>query len=374
MTASRGNDAVLRGCTIVVAADRRSGDLASTLASHGARVLRAPAVAMRPNAEDELLIEHTRRIIARPPDIVVVTTGVGFRGWMDAAHENGLADDLTRALRRARFVARGPKAHGAIQEAGFSADWVARSETASEVGEYLVRSGVAGARVVVQHHGTGDDGLDALATTYGADALGITVYRCGPAPDPDLVARTAVQAATGGADAVLFTSARGAAEWLRLAERTGRLPLIGERASKGRLLIAAVGPNTAAPFVEAGIHTRVAARSRLGSLVHCVVDHYASGRHARLRTAEGVLEVRSGGALLDGGFIPLSRASADVLGALFDAGGNVLTREELSRVLPRPGRNSHAAEMAIARLREALGAPDLVKTVIKRGYRLAVSE
>jgi len=30
--------------------------------------------------------------------------------------------------------------------------------------------------------------------------------------------------------------------------------------------------------------------------------------------------------------------------------------------------------MAVARLREALGVPDLVKTVVKRGYRLNVIE
>ena len=63
-----------------------------------------------------------------------------------------------------------------------------------------------------------------------------------------------------------------------------------------------------------------------------------------------------------------------MLGALFDAGGRVLSREELGHVLPRGGENAHAVEMAIARLREALGCPDAVKTVIKRGYRLAVLE
>ncbi|MFE6733538.1 uroporphyrinogen-III synthase [Microbacterium sp. NPDC057650] len=156
MTVQHGGDAVLLGCTMVVAAERRSGDLASALARHGARVLRAPPLSIRPNADDEQLLEMTRMIIERPPDVVVATTGVGFRGWMDAAHENGLADDLFGALRCARFVARGPKAHGAIQQAGFTADWVARSETAAEVGDHLVKFGIAGARVVVQHHGGGD--------------------------------------------------------------------------------------------------------------------------------------------------------------------------------------------------------------------------
>ncbi|MFE6733539.1 uroporphyrinogen-III synthase [Microbacterium sp. NPDC057741] len=202
----------------------------------------------------------------------------------------------------------------------------------------------------------------------------MTVYRCGPPQDPELVARTVEQAATGGADAVMFTSATGATEWLRIAERAGALPRIGARAARGRLLVAAVGPVTAKPLTDAGLRTTTAARGRLGSLVRCVVDHYASGRAARVRTDAGTLEVRSGGAVLNGDFVPLSRASADVLDALSGAGGRVLTREELGRVLPRAGQNSHAVEMAVARLREALGRADVVNTVIKRGYRLAVAE
>ncbi|MFB7250716.1 uroporphyrinogen-III synthase [Microbacterium sp. NPDC056234] len=367
-------DAVLTGCTMVIAADRRAGDLATALERRGAQVYRAPALTILPNADDELLLRRTRELIAHPPDIVIVTTGVGFRGWMDAAHENGLADDLTEAFRVTQFVARGPKAHGAIQQAGFAADWVAESETAAEVGEYLTRNGVAGRRVAIQHHGAGSDGLDELMTAHGADVVNITVYRWGPPPDPKIVSRSAMQAATGEVDAVLFTSAPGAAEWIRAAERGRRLDAIRERAASGRLLLASVGPVTATPLDAADLRTTLAVRGRLGSLVRCVVDHYASGLSPRRETMAGTIEVRSGGALVDGRFIPLSRASANVLGALFDAGGRVLSREELGHVLPRGGENAHAVEMAIARLREALGCPDAVKTVIKRGYRLAVLE
>ncbi|UYO98615.1 uroporphyrinogen-III synthase [Microbacterium sp. M28] len=367
-------EAVLTGCTMVIAAERRAGDLATALERRGAQVYRAPALSILPNADDDVLLERTRALIAHPPDVVIVTTGVGFRGWIDAAHENGLAEDLAEAFRGTQFVARGPKAHGAIQQAGFVADWVAESETAAEVGEYLTVSGVAGRRIAIQHHGAGSDGLDELMTQHGADVVNITVYRWGPPPDPKIVSRSAMQAATGEVDAVLFTSAPGAAEWIRAAERGGRLEAIRERATSGRLLLASVGPVTATPLDAAGLRTTLAVRGRLGSLVRCVVDHYATGLAPQLITMAGTIEVRSGGALVDGRFIPLSRASANVLGALFDAGGRVLSREELGRVLPRGGENAHAVEMAIARLREALGCPDAVKTVIKRGYRLTVVE
>ncbi|MFP3345538.1 hypothetical protein R0J87_23950, partial [Halomonas sp. SIMBA_159] len=43
--------------------------------------------------------------------------------------------------------------------------------------------------------------------------VSITVYRWGPPPDPQVVRRSVVQAGAGEVDAVLFTSAPGAAEW-----------------------------------------------------------------------------------------------------------------------------------------------------------------
>jgi uroporphyrinogen-III synthase len=359
---------------MVVAADRRSADLAAALERRGAQVYCAPALSILPNVDDQVLLERTRALIDAPPDTVIVTTGVGLRGWMDAAHENGLMDELTAAFRDTRFIARGPKAHGAIQQAGFTADWVAESETAAEVGEYLTSVGVTGQRVAVQHHGAGSDGLDELLLAQGADVVSLTVYRWGPPPDPHLLTRSVLQAASGEVDAVLFTSAPGAGEWIRTAGVADRLELIRERAASGRLLLASVGPITAAPLRQAGLQTKLAGRGRLGSLVRCVVDHYAGDAALHRRTAGGRIEVRSGGALVDGDFIPLSPASARVLSALFDAGGRVLTRDELGRTLPRGGQNAHAVEMAVARLREALGRPDAVKTVIKRGYRLAVED
>lgn len=366
--------AALAGCVIVIAVDRRSSELAAALERHGAQVQHAPALTIVPHIDDEALVARTRELIESPPDIVVATTGVGFRGWMEAADEAGLSDPLHEALADARFVARGPKARGAIQQAGFIADWVAETETAAELGEFLVAEGVSGQRIAVQHHGSGADGLDALFADHGADVVSLTVYRWGAPPDAAAVTRSVLAAASGEVDAVLFTSAPGAAEWLAAAEREGVVSDIARRARAGRLLVAAVGPVTAGPLRAAGIDVLVADRGRLGALVRGVVTYYASGRAAALDTAAGRLELRSSGAVLDGRFRPLSRTSVEVLGALFDARGGVVSRGALLNVLPRSADSAHAVEMAIARLREAICAPELIRTVVKRGYRLDVQE
>jgi len=364
--------AALEGCTVVIAVDRRSSELAAALERHGAVVRHAPALTIVPHIDDDALVEATRALIDERPDIVVATTGVGFRGWMEAADEAGLADELHEALAGAQIVARGPKARGAIQQAGLTADWVAESETSAELGEYLLAEGVGGRRVAVQHHGSGADGLDELLGDAGADVVSLTVYRWGPPPDPAVVARSVLSAAQGEVDAVLFTSAPGAAEWMAAAAREGALEAIVDRSQRGRLLLAAVGPITAGPLRDAGVEPLIAERGRLGALVRAVVSYFGGGHADSLPTGSGRLELRSAGIVLDGRHIPLSRTGADLMAALFDARGGVVSRQRLQTALPRSGESTHAVEMAVARLREALGTPDLIKTVVKRGYRLDV--
>ena len=366
--------AALDGCTIVVTADRRSGELAAALQRHGAAVQHAAALSIVPHADDAALSAAMHMLIDGPPDIVVVTTGVGMRGWMEAADEEGLGDQLHQALSGARFVARGPKARGAILQAGFTPHWVAETETAAEVGDHLIGLGIDGARIAVQHHGAGSDGLDELCAAHGADVVSLSVYRWGPPADEEAVRRSVRSAGTGDVDAVLFTSAPGASAWLACARAEGMLTALIARAAARRLLIAAVGPVTAAPLRATGVHTLTADRGRLGALVRAVVTHYTAGLPAAALTRGGRLELRSGGAVLDGRFLPLSRTSAAVLELLYAADGAVVSRRALQRALPRSSENTHAVDMAVARLRDALDSSSVIRTVVKRGYRLDVLE
>lgn len=368
----RALSSALQGCTIVVAADRRSSELAAALQRHGAAVRHAPALSIVPRIHDDVLLAATRELIARPPDIVVATSGVGFRGWMEAAGEAGLVDELHEVLGRAHLVARGPKARGSIQQAGFTADWVAVSATSVELSQHLIAAGVVGRRIAVQNDEFGADGLDDLLADAGADVVSLTVYHGGPPPDPVAVSRSVVAAARGEVDAVLFTSAPGAAEWVAAAEREDALDDIVARSLRGRLLLGAAGPVTAGPLLATGADTLIAERGSLGSLVHAVVTHYSGGSAASLPTTAGTLELRSAGVVLDGRHIPLSPSATGIMAALFEASGAVVPRHRLHAALPRSGDSTHAVEMAIARLRESLDAPGLVRTVIKRGYRLDV--
>ena len=224
----------------------------------------------------------------------------------------------------------------------------------------------------MQHHGSGADGLDEAFEAAGADVVSLTIYRWGPPPDIAVVRRSVIAASAGEYDAILFTSAPGAQEWLGSAEILQVLPAMRAQAEAGRLLMAAVGPITAGPLRAAGFEPLIPDRGRLGSLVRAVVTYFGGGHAPGIETTSGRLELRSAGIVLDGRHIPLSRVGLDILATLADAGGGTVSREELQSALPRSVANTHAVEVAVARVREAVGVPDLIKTVVKRGYRLNV--
>jgi uroporphyrinogen-III synthase len=362
----------LVGCVVVITADRRKRELAAALERRGAIVRHAPALSTVSHLDDHLLVRKTRGIIAEPPDVVVATTGIGFRAWVEAADAAGLADELLGVLGRARLIARGPKARGAIQAAGLEADWVAESETAAELRDYLLAEGVSGRRIAVQHHGNGSDGLDEAFAAAGADVVGLVVYGWGPPLDPAAHVEWLRAAASGHCDAVLFTSAPGASAWVAAARELGLLAGIRERALAGELLLQCVGPVTAEPLAIEGLPVHYPDRWRLGALVRDVVRHYGDEQLAR-PTRAGSLVIRATTAVLDGKVLPVSPSGFAILKALAAANGSVLTREQLGEIMPSGQSGAHAVEAAVNRLREASQARALVRTVVKRGYALAVA-
>lgn len=384
MSGARQISEALAGCSILLPVDRRSNEFATALQRHGATTMIAPPLTITPHFDDAELLDRTHRLLDSPPDIVVVTTGVGFRGWMDAAEQDGIQENLISSLLRTQILVRGPKARGAVQQAGMEIDWVAETETAAEITEYLLAECVRGKRIVIQHHGEGDPEMERRLVEAGAEVHGLIIYRWGAPPDPSLVGRTTGMVAAGNMDAVLFTSAPGARAWLEFAEELGTLSAVREMAAR-RTLFGAVGPITAGPLIAEGITPAVPERFRLGALVRETVSRLA-GPDSAAATAFGPLHVRTGGALLDGRFHQLGRAGSDILRILAARPGQVFSRAEIAEDLSSGGAGARAegwadeqtteraVEVTVARVRGALDDPDLIQTVYKRGYRLAVPE
>ena len=360
--------APLAGFTVGVTAARRREELSALLERRGARVVGGPAIRIVPLADDTELRAATDSCLATPLDALVVTTGIGFRGWMEAADGWGLGESLTGALSGARILARGPKARGAIRAAGLVDDWSPESESSSEVLAHLLERGVAGLRVAVQLHGEPlPDFVQALEDA-GAEVVEVPVYRWVPPEDTAPLERLVDLVAARQLDAVAFTSAPAAVSLLRTAGERGNLGAVVQ-ALQHDVLAACVGPVTAAPLERADIPTVQPSRSRLGALVREIVDTLPS-RCRTIPVAGSLVQVRGHAAVVDGDVHALPPGPLAALRALARHPGVVLDRGQLLTAMGCETGDGHAVEMAVARLRSALG-PRVVQTVVKRGYRLA---
>ncbi|GGT27321.1 uroporphyrinogen-III synthase [Streptomyces purpureus] len=360
----------LAGFTVGVTAARRADELGALLRRRGAAVLHGPALRIVPLADDTELLAATKDLIDHAPDIVVATTAIGFRGWVEAADGWGFGEELLDRLRGAEVLARGPKVKGAVRAAGLTEEWSPSSESMAEVLDRLLGQGVAGRRIALQLHGEPLPGFVESLRAAGAEVVGVPVYRWMPPQDLTPLDRLLDAALTRALDAVTFTSAPAAASLLNRAEERGVLPRLLD-ALRHDVLAVCVGPVTALPLQARGIDTFQPERFRLGPLVQLLCQELPS-RARTFPVAGHQIEIRGHAVLVDGVLRPVPPAGMALLNSLARRPGWVVSRADLLRALPGAGRDEHAVETAMARLRTALGAPKLIHTVVKRGYRLAL--
>jgi uroporphyrinogen-III synthase len=360
----------LAGFTVGVTAARRADELGALLQRRGAAVLHAAALRIVPLSDDSELLAATKELIDQAPDVVIATTAIGFRGWIEAAEGWGLGEPLLDRLGGVELLARGPKVKGAVRAAGLTEDWSPSSESMAEVLDRLLEEGVEGRRVAIQLHGEPLPGFVEALRAAGAEVVGVPVYRWMPPEDLAPLDRLLDAAVSRGLDALTFTSAPAAVSLLSRAEDRSLLPEL-LAALNHDVLPACVGPVTALPLQAQGVDTVQPERFRLGPLVQLLCQELP-GRARSLPVAGHRVEIRGHAVLVDGALRPVPPAGMSLLRSLSRRPGWVVSRAELLRALPGAGRDEHAVETAMARLRTALGAPKLIQTVVKRGYRLAL--
>ncbi|SDP41399.1 uroporphyrinogen-III synthase [Nakamurella panacisegetis] len=360
----------LAGFTIGITAARRREEFGAALERRGATVMYGPAIQIVQVEDDEALRDTTLDCLAHPPDVVVATTGIGFRGWIEAADGWGLGDALLDCLGRAVLLARGPKARGAMRAAGLSGEWSPASESSTEVLERLLEMDLQGRRVAIQQHGEPlPDVAEALAAA-GATVIEVQVYRWRPPTDPAPLERLCRAVVDRTVDAVTFTSAPAAASYLLCARGLGLEAELIEAMQRDVMAIA-VGPVTAAPLDRSGVPVIQPERARLGALVRETADQLPRRLSKQLAAAGRQLQVRGQGVVVDGRYVALPPTGMALLHKLTEHPGQVVKRADLVSLLPGTSADEHAVEVAIARLRTALGNPKIIQTLVKRGYRIA---
>jgi uroporphyrinogen-III synthase len=361
----------LRGFRIGVTSDRRSGDLIDAFVRRGAQALHAPTIRMANASSDEPVIADTRAIIEARPDVLLATTAYGVRRWFEVADAAGLGDDLLGALHDTAILVRGPKARGGIRAAGLDDVGMSAEETTESLIDEVLANHPPGLTVAVQLHGyLPPEALDRLRDAHDV-VLTVEPYRW---IDPDLtderVDRLIEAACTGGLDCITFTSAPAVHALLMAAEARGRYDDLVD-AMHGPVVAATVGPVTAAPLLAAGIVPLQPDRFRMGAMIRQVCEHLETERIVRLQTQHGPLALRGSVVEVGERRVELAPVGLAILRALVHARGSVVARERLAASMPGT-TDEHALEVALSRLRQTLGVPGLIATVVKRGYRIDV--
>lgn len=360
----------LTGFRIGVTSDRRSEDLIDALQRRGATVMHGPTLRIAHAQLDNPIIEATRAIIDRRPDVLLATTAYGVRRWFEVADSAGIGDELTASLEHARILVRGPKARGGIRAAGLNDSGMSDIETTESLVSKALAECEPGLTIAVQLHGKTDEPqLDRLREHH--EVLTVAPYRwtrIGSADDK--VQRLIDSICARQLDAVTFTSAPAVEALFSAAESIGSLPTLVE-AMQREVLAAAVGPVTAAPLRARGIEPIQPERFRMGALIRLLCEYLENHRVQRIETRHGELALR--GCVVDIGErrVQLAPTSVTLLRQLAENPGTVLSRSELAEALPGI-QDDHAMEVAISRLRQSLGVPGIVATVVKRGYRIDV--
>ena len=360
----------LDGFRIGVTSDRRSEDLIDAFERRGAVVLHAPTLRIAHAQQDDPIIDDTRALIAARPDVLLATTGYGVRRWFEVADAAGLGDDLIESLSSARILVRGPKARGGIRATGLNDSGMSDVETTASLVSKALAETEPGRTIAIQLHGYTDEvQLERLRQRH--PVLTVAPYRWTRIDKTNEKVQRLIEAVcTRQLDAITFTSAPSVDALLIAAEGLGMLePLIG--ALRSDVVAAAVGPVTAVPLVAQGITPIQPERFRMGALIRLVCEYLETERIIRVETLHGTLVLRGQVAEIGGRRIQLAPTSQLLLRHLAQAPGTVLSRAELADALPGEP-DDHAMEVAISRLRQALDAPGLVATVVKRGYRLDV--
>ena len=363
----------LLGYTVGITASRRRDELRTAFEKRGGRVWVASTLQIVPLDRDEELLGASQRCIDSSLDYVIATTGIGFRGWMEAADGWGIGETLRYSLSLAEIVSRGPKARGAIRASGLCETWTPQSESMSEVLRYLLARDLKAKRIAVQLHGEPSYEVVQALESAGAHVISVPVYRWVPPEDIEAVRRLIDATIRRQLDAITFTSAPAVAGLLEVAKIQGLEDQLLEALGTDVTPIC-VGPVCSAPLERRGIDVVIPPRSRLGALIRTVAEEVPKRSSRQLIAAGKHIEVRGHVVMVDGELVPLPPVPMALLRALASAPGKVFSRSELRSWLPGEDAGLHAVEMAITRLRALLEDPSIIQTVVKRGYRLMCDE
>jgi uroporphyrinogen-III synthase len=249
-----GDDSTaLAGRTIAVPETRQLDVLASLLERRGAAVLRCPLVGIRDAPDQQPVIAWLKRRLATPSDdVIVLYTGEGVERLIACARRAGIEGDFIGALRRTRKLTRGPKPRRALRRLDLDAELEAAEPTTDGLIETLMKIELPHRRVAVQLYAADQDmRLVEYLRRRNIDPDCVAPYVYGSAAEDAQVIELIAQLASGGIDAIAFTSKAQVQRLKKLARDKNLEAELAKGLSAAR--VAAIGPVVAAELRATGI-------------------------------------------------------------------------------------------------------------------------
>ncbi len=371
-TSADGPVKALTGYTIGVTADRRSDEQISLLSGRGAACVHGPTVRTHPLRPEAEIAAATARLIADPPRFIILTTGIGVRGWLEAADALLTGEELRAVLSTSRLLVRGPKAHGAAITAGLEVEWNAPTATTGEVIEKLAEIAEPGDRIGVQIDGDPHRSLVPTLTERGYDVEAVPVYRWS-LPDDVSPARSLIRGvAERRIDLVTFTARPAAEHFTSIAADLGLLKEVRE-AMAGPVKVVCIGHVCAEGVTDLCDEPIIPERFRLGAMVMTITAVLSADNvTTRIGGHEVVLQGRLA-AVAGSEPVMLTGRERQILRVLLDRDGAVISKDQLlGSVWGNTESDAHVVEVTVGRLRRRLGpAGTGIETVMRRGYRVS---
>ncbi|MHA6532614.1 uroporphyrinogen-III synthase [Paenibacillus sp. BAC0078] len=254
----------LQGITVALAGPRKAEEMAKLVQNMGGTALHRPAQGTV-FLDDEALREGLAAWTSHPPDLAIVTTGMGLDALFAMAAQMNLEERFLEVLSGSPIAARGYKTVNALKKRGLQPE--VRDDDGSTSG--LIRGlkdwDLCGKSVVLQLHGDPAPRLAAWLEEAGASVREVQPYRHTP-PEPGALERLFAEITEGKVDAVAFTSAPQFRFLAQYAREQGKLKELVQ-AFEDRVLAVSVGRITSESLKEEGI-TRIVMpeHERMGSM------------------------------------------------------------------------------------------------------------
>lgn len=246
----------LNGYRILILETREEAQFSRLLAERGADVLQCPMFTIHDAPDPAPIDAWIKRVIATPPDDLVLLTGEGLRRLMKAVRRLGVEQEFVATLSKVRKFARGPKPGKALREIGLEPQMTTEKPTSEGVAAMLAKLDLKGHRVALQIYPDKDHAaLIGAIQAQGATVDGVTPYIYGAqAADTNIV--TAIdEMAQGRIDAIALTNLGQVRRLIEVARARG----CEDRLREGfrQTPIASVGPAVSDELRAHGLRTDI---------------------------------------------------------------------------------------------------------------------